>query len=55
MLQYKVEYPLALQLKIVKYEETINSLTKALTVDKFFTVLGKLGEGSYAEIFLARE
>lgn len=44
-----------LQLKVAKYEEIINSLTKSLTVEKYFAIMGKLGEGSYAEIFLARE
>lgn len=55
LLQYKTEYPLILQLKVSKYEENINSLTKLLTVEKYFGIIGKLGEGSYAEIFLARE
>lgn len=45
---WKIEYPVILQFRVVKLEDSIYSLTKSLSLDKHFRILNKIGEGSFA-------
>ena len=52
---WKVEFPVVLEVRRVPMEEVIWSMTRGLDLERFFRVIGKIGEGSFAEIYLARE